>query len=250
MHVRSVVRIGMALTAVLLVAASAPAAKKKIEKRDDLPRHSYTLPMSGSEIVRSEDAIAKLAKQVRADLEADLASYDIADKTTVQGMQSALATISLVQHRWDEALEHLKAARALEDKPAIKATMGLGTESRIAAIRATGAVKAMAHITGGGLTENVPRVLPEGVAAEIDLSRVAVPPVFRWLTEVGSMEQSELLRTFNCGAGMVVVVPADAAESVSAALAEAGETVSVIGRIGQRSDEPVVYDGKLDLDLT
>ncbi|MEZ5066338.1 MAG: S8 family serine peptidase [bacterium] len=138
MHVRSVVRIGMALTAVLLVAASAPAAKKKIEKRDDLPRHSYTLPMSGSEIVRSEDAIAKLAKQVRADLEADLASYDIADKTTVQGMQSALTTISLVQHRWDEALEHLKAARALEDKPAIKATMGLGTESRIAAIQATG----------------------------------------------------------------------------------------------------------------
>jgi phosphoribosylformylglycinamidine cyclo-ligase len=120
----------------------------------------------------------------------------------------------------------------------------------LGAIRATGAVKAMAHITGGGLTENVPRVLPEGVSAEIDLARLAVPPVFRWLTEVGSMEQSELLRTFNCGAGMVVVVPAEAEASVTAALATAGETVTVIGRIGERTGEPVVYGGKLDLDLT
>jgi len=120
----------------------------------------------------------------------------------------------------------------------------------LAAIRATGAVKAMAHITGGGLSENVPRVLPEGVAARIDLDCLAVPPVFRWLTEIGSMEEAELLRTFNCGAGMVVVVPADAADAVTAALTAAGETVAAIGSIGERTGEPVVYDGKLDLDLT
>jgi phosphoribosylformylglycinamidine cyclo-ligase len=117
----------------------------------------------------------------------------------------------------------------------------------LAAIRATGAVKAMAHITGGGLTENLPRVLPAAVAARIDLSAIAVPPVFRWLAGLGAIEEAEMLRTFNCGVGMAVVVAAEAAAAVAANLVAAVETVAAIGRIETRDGAPVVYDGKLDL---
>ena len=67
-------------------------------------------------------------------------------------------------------------------------------------------MKALAHITGGGFPDNVPRVLPEGLAAAIDLSRVAVPPVFRWLAARGGIAEAEMLRTFNCGIGMIAVV--------------------------------------------
>ena len=76
--------------------------------------------------------------------------------------------------------------------------------SCLAAIRETGAVKALAHITGGGLVENIPRVLPAHLAAEIDLTRIDVPPVFRWLAR--PVAQQEMLRTFNCGVGMILVV--------------------------------------------
>jgi phosphoribosylformylglycinamidine cyclo-ligase len=117
----------------------------------------------------------------------------------------------------------------------------------IAAIRATGAIKAMAHITGGGITENVPRVLPDGVAARIDLGALPVPPVFRWLAGLGLIEEAEMLRTFNCGVGMAVVVAADAVEAVVANLRQHGETAVAIGRIEPRSGEAVVYDGTLDL---
>jgi phosphoribosylaminoimidazole synthetase len=117
----------------------------------------------------------------------------------------------------------------------------------LAAIRTTGAIKAMAHITGGGLTENLPRVLPATAAARIDLSTIAVPPVFAWLADQGAIAEAEMLRTFNCGIGMAVVVRGDAVEQVSASLKAAGETVSAIGRIEPRSSAPVVYHGALDL---
>jgi phosphoribosylformylglycinamidine cyclo-ligase len=113
-------------------------------------------------------------------------------------------------------------------------------------IRATGAVKALAHITGGGLVENVPRVIPDHLSAEIDLSVIAVPPVFRWLS--GPVEEPEMLRTFNCGIGMIAVVAADAAARVGAAFTEHGETVVEIGRIAERSGKPVVFHGNLALD--
>jgi phosphoribosylformylglycinamidine cyclo-ligase len=117
----------------------------------------------------------------------------------------------------------------------------------LAAIRATGAVKAMAHITGGGITENLPRVLPETLAARIDLDTLPLPPVFRWMAELGEIAPAEMLRTFNCGAGMLVVVPAASVAAVKAALAEAGETVVAVGEIAERSGAPVEYSGKLDL---
>ena len=120
-------------------------------------------------------------------------------------------------------------------------------KSLLATIRATGAIKAMAHITGGGITENVPRVLPEVVAARIDLATLPVPPVFRWLAGLGVIEEAEMLRTFNCGVGMAVVVSAEAADAVAASLREHGETVVAIGRIETRKDAAVVTDGALDL---
>ncbi len=104
-------------------------------------------------------------------------------------------------------------------------------------------IHAMAHITGGGLTENLPRVLPEGLAAHIDLGTWALPPAFAWLREAGGIAEAEMLRTFNCGIGMAVVVPAAAADGVSETLAAAGETVHRIGTIG--AGHGVVYRGTL-----
>jgi len=101
----------------------------------------------------------------------------------------------------------------------------------LAAIRATAAVKAVSHITGGGLLENVPRVLPNGVAARLDLSRWTPPAVFGWLAHAGRLDTHELLRTFNAGIGLVLVVAAAESERVMSSLREAGEAPVVIGEI-------------------
>ncbi len=108
-------------------------------------------------------------------------------------------------------------------------------------------VKALAHITGGGLTENLPRVLPDDVSAAIDLSSITVPPVFRWLAGLGRMEEAEMLRTFNCGVGMIVVVPEEAVDAVAARFGEFGETVCRIGTLVPAGAERVLYSGALDL---
>jgi phosphoribosylformylglycinamidine cyclo-ligase len=98
----------------------------------------------------------------------------------------------------------------------------------LAAHRA-GLVKAAAHITGGGLPGNLPRVLPAGVLAALDARAFAVPPVFAWLAQAGGIAADEMLRVFNCGVGMVVVVAAAQAEAAEALFRTAGETVSRIG---------------------
>ncbi len=106
-----------------------------------------------------------------------------------------------------------------------------------------GGVHGLAHITGGGLTENVPRVLPDGAGVEVDLSTWSLPPLFNWLRDTGGMDEAEMLKTFNCGIGMVVVVAPDQVDAVEAALSEAGETVHRIGRV---TDAPGVrYLGSL-----
>ena len=87
----------------------------------------------------------------------------------------------------------------------------------LAALRA-GGVHALAHITGGGLTENLPRVLPEGLGARVDLDAWALPPVFDWLRAAGGVADAEMLRTFNCGIGMVAVVDPDRADALAAVL--------------------------------
>jgi phosphoribosylformylglycinamidine cyclo-ligase len=113
-------------------------------------------------------------------------------------------------------------------------------------MRATGAIKALVHITGGGLSENTPRVLPEALAAAIDLSAWRAPAVFGWLQRHGRIEQAEMLRAFNCGIGMIVVVAASDAPAVTAALAAAGEVAFPIGDLRRRGGGPaVVYDGRL-----
>ncbi len=131
----------------------------------------------------------------------------------------------------------------------------------LTAIEATGgasdgAVKGLSHITGGGLSENVPRVLPATVAAAIDLSAIAVPPVFGWLAKAGRLDDAEMLRTFNCGIGMIVIADRARANDVVQALTDAGEAPVVLGEIitpaGQRSDAKgkgetwaVTYEGRL-----
>jgi phosphoribosylformylglycinamidine cyclo-ligase len=118
----------------------------------------------------------------------------------------------------------------------------------LAAIRATKAVKGFAHITGGGFPDNIPRVLPKGMGARIDLTRVTVPPIFKWLADAGNIAQNEMLRTFNCGIGMVAVTSPKDVDAVSAALTQAGEQVAAIGTvIRAQGDDRVVYDGTLAL---
>ncbi len=121
-----------------------------------------------------------------------------------------------------------KSGLAWEARAPFDATRSLGealltptriyVKSCLAAIRETKAVKALAHITGGGFTDNIPRVLPQGLGAQVDLDRVAPPPVFRWLAATGGVPEREMLRTFNCGIGMIAVVEAQHADSVAAVL--------------------------------
>ena len=108
-------------------------------------------------------------------------------------------------------------------------------------------IKALAHITGGGFTENIPRILPKGTVAEIDLNAVPYLPVFVWLQKVGGTDQAEMLRTFNCGVGMIVVVKAKDAKAVTSALRKAGEKVVTLGSIRKRKgkEAQVAYSGTL-----
>ena len=118
----------------------------------------------------------------------------------------------------------------------------LYVKSCLAAI-AVGGVHGFAHITGGGLTENIPRVLGEGQGVHIDLDSWTLPPVFKWLAAQGGISNDEMLKTFNCGIGMVIVADAQSADAVAEALAALGETVI---RLGQVTDAPdVVYSGAL-----
>jgi len=132
----------------------------------------------------------------------------------------------------------------------------------LAAIRATGrsgpngAIKALSHITGGGLSENLPRVMPKDAAARIDLSSFEAPAVFGWLAKTGNLDDAEMLRTFNCGIGMVVVAAKSRTQEVLAALKAEGEAPLIIGDVipptGEKSEAKgkgeawaVKYDGRL-----
>ena len=102
------------------------------------------------------------------------------------------------------------------------------------------AVAAMAHITGGGITENVPRVLPKGVAASVQMGSWPVPPVFSHMQELGNVPQDDMMRTFNMGIGMVLVVPAKKFKKAQTLLEKAGEKSYTIGRI-VRGENKVLY---------
>ena len=117
----------------------------------------------------------------------------------------------------------------------------------LAALKRAGGIKALAHITGGGFPDNLPRVLPDGVGIALDLDAVSVPPVFGWLAREGNVAEAEMLRTFNCGIGMVVVVDPAQAEAVERALQAAGEAPVRLGQITERGESPVTYAGRLAL---
>lgn len=105
------------------------------------------------------------------------------------------------------------------------------------------AIHAMAHITGGGFLENVPRVLPDNLAARIDASQWELPALFKWLAETGKLTQTDLAATFNCGIGMIVVCAASQAEAIAQSLRESGETVFTIGHVEKRTgDAPITID--------
>jgi phosphoribosylformylglycinamidine cyclo-ligase len=124
----------------------------------------------------------------------------------------------------------------------------LYVRSCLAAIRETKAVKALAHITGGGFTENIPRVLPDKLSVVMDLDRVPVLPVFKWLASSGKISEAEMLRTFNCGIGMVAVLDPAKAKAASDCFAANGETVVQLGEVVAASgDARIGFGGHLDL---
>ncbi len=137
-----------------------------------------------------------------------------------------------------------------DDAPFTEGTLGaallaptrLYVKQALAAARA-GGVHGLAHITGGGLTENLPRVLPDGLGADVDLSSWTLPPVFRWLADQGGMAEAEMLKTFNAGIGMVLVVAPDRAAALTDLLQTAGETVHTLGHV--TTGAGVRYAGRL-----
>jgi phosphoribosylformylglycinamidine cyclo-ligase len=141
-------------------------------------------------------------------------------------------------------------ARGITLGEALLAPTRIYVKPLLAAVRATGgggpggAIKALSHITGGGLSENLPRVLTPAVAAEIDLDAIPVPPVFGWLAATGRLDDAEMLRTFNCGIGMIVVAERARAGDVVAALTAAGETPVTIGQFAPGGGETSAAKGK------
>jgi phosphoribosylformylglycinamidine cyclo-ligase len=148
--------------------------------------------------------------------------------------------------RWDDAAP-FDSGRELG--AALIEPTRIYVKSCLAALRETQAVKAFAHITGGGFPDNVPRVLPDGLGVTLDLARLRVPPVFRWLAAAGGVSEPEMLRTFNCGVGMVAVVAASKADAVDAVLSREGEHVVRLGEVVANASGAarVGYRGRLDL---
>lgn len=152
---------------------------------------------------------------------------------------------SLVRHIIAKQSLSLTASAPFESSyaslgEALLAPTRIYVKSLLPLIRA-GKIRALAHITGGGLTENIPRVLPDAVAATITRASWALPPVFAWLQKAAEMDDSELLRTFNCGVGMVAIVRSAEAGSVIEALRASGETAWQMGSIKPRISDAVVY---------
>jgi phosphoribosylformylglycinamidine cyclo-ligase len=166
-----------------------------------------------------------------ADLPAGVAAGDVllglaSDGVHSNGYSLVRKVVEMAGLGWD-------AAAPFADGPlgaALLTPTRLYVKPALAAVRA-GGVHALAHITGGGLTENLPRVLPEDLGADIDLGAWPLPPVFRWLAETAGMAEAELLKTFNAGLGMVLAVAPDRAEDLAALLRDQGETVFAIGTV-------------------
>ena len=178
-----------------------------------------------------------------ADLPAGVAEGDVllglaSDGVHSNGYSLVRRVVEVSGLGWDQPAPFAETSLG----EALLAPTRLYVKQALDAVRA-GGVHALAHITGGGLTENLPRVLPEGLGATIDLNAWDLPPVFRWLAETGGLAQAELLKTFNAGVGMVLVVDAAEAEALTALLTGAGETVYRLGQVTK--GEGVSYAGAL-----
>ena len=149
---------------------------------------------------------------------------------------------SLVRRIVTTAGADLAAAAPFDARLTLGAALMRPTRIYVAACRAFAAngARALAHITGGGLVENIPRVLPRGLRAVVDLESYTAPPLFSWLAEAGGLDRTTLARTFNLGIGLVGVVPAIRAEDIVAALVEAGEDAWVVGRVEEDTGAPPV----------
>jgi phosphoribosylformylglycinamidine cyclo-ligase len=176
-----------------------------------------------------------------ADLPRDVGAGDVllglaSDGVHSNGFSLVRRVAEVAGLSWDSAWQGATLGEAL------LAPTRLYVRPALAAMRA-GGVHALAHVTGGGLTENLPRVLPEGLGARVDLGAWRLPPVFAWLREAGGIAEAEMLTTFNCGVGMVAVVEAVRAEALIALLAERGEEVIRLGEVGP--GQGVSYQGAL-----
>jgi phosphoribosylformylglycinamidine cyclo-ligase len=161
------------------------------------------------------------------------------------GFSLVRRVVSDLKLRWD-APAPFEPRRSLGE--ALLTPTRLYVRSCLAAARKTPAVKALAHITGGGFVENIPRVLPKGTAVNIDLARVPVLPVFKWLAAAGGISEPEMLRTFNCGVGMIAVLEARYADAAIEQFTSHGETVVRLGEVVAGSGAPAVnFRGRLDL---
>ena len=160
------------------------------------------------------------------------------DKVQVGDVLLGLASSGPHSNGYSLIRKVLEVSKVPLDTPLAASTLGdaLIAPTRIyvkslLALLAQTEVHALAHITGGGLTENLPRVLPGHSCAQIDRDSWQLPPVFEWLQSEGNIAGTEMLRTFNCGIGMVVCVPAEQADQAAALLQNLGETVYRIGKI-------------------
>lgn len=181
----------------------------------------------------------------------DIAEGDLILGLTSSGVHSngfslVRKIVSVSKLGWDDAAPFADGKSLGE---ALLTPTRIYVKPLLRAIRETGAIKALAHITGGGFPENIPRVLPANLAAEIDLDSIPVTPVFSWLAETGGVDAKEMLRTFNCGIGMIAVVAAENAQAVTDVLSAEGEIVVPLGRMVSRSEggPGVIYQGTLAL---
>lgn len=153
---------------------------------------------------------------------------------------------SLVRRIVETAQADLDAPAPFAEDEALGAALMTPTRlyARAASVLAAHQARGLAHVTGGGLVENLPRVLPAGLRARIDLDSYALPPLFGWLAEAGGLDRQTLARTFNCGIGLVGVLPAASAEAAVAALEAAGERAWSLGTIeAHEGPADVLLDG-------
>jgi phosphoribosylformylglycinamidine cyclo-ligase len=161
------------------------------------------------------------------------------------GYSLARKVVAMSGLRWDAEAPF---APGLSMEIAFLAPTRIYVKPLLHAIRSTGAIKALAHITGGGFPDNVPRVLPEGLGARLDLAAISVPPIFGWLARTGGIAQAEMLRTFNCGVGMIAVVDPEQVEEVRKALDDQNTGSFVFGEIVPHADGARVdFIGQLGL---